>query len=688
MFKVNKQKKQTDLFNNWPNIPSFEERLSKLCRSSHRVAYFYEFPDNSTFRYRVYNMIQALESKKGFSASFFTNEDSERLNKVIEKTDVFVICRSRYTHNLNQAITKAKLMGKRVIFDIDDLVFDLSYMHLVLNTLDQELNHPSVWDTWAASFGRMFTTLSLCDEVITTNDFLANQIKKLVNKPTHVIPNFMNKEQVEFSETLYKSKISNNFSRDKFFHIGYFSGTPTHNKDFAVAADALYMLLEKYQNLKLIIVGFMDIKGPLLKYSNRIEKQPLQNFVELQYLMSKAEINIIPLQDNDFTNCKSELKYFEAGITGTLSVATPTFTYSNAIREGENGFLANSYEWYEKLTYVIDNFDDISKAVGEKAHNDSLSKYSWENQIDLIEKTLFSYNEESITPPIESVIGNDSDLTRNEKLLSCISLWENEGLEIGPLCTPIVKKTESNGKVSYIDFASKEELKEKYKNDPNVAVDDIVDVDYLWGERTLPELVDNKLFDYVIASHVIEHVPDMLGWLKEIGDVLYDNGVLSLAVPDKRYSFDIIREISSPGMIIEAHLLHKRRPSSREIFDHIALIKKVDIVKAWDGNLDIDNLKGYGNPNDAYNLALESINSEKYNDVHVNIFTPTSFLDLLEIFSNLELIDFAIKDFYNTVQYNLEFIITLERLPRNGLPEERLKQQLSSINWARSKIFK
>ena len=65
--------------------------------------------------------------------------------------------------------------------------------------------------------------------------------------------------------------------------------------------------------------------------------------MNLQRLIAEVEINISPLQNNLFTNCKSELKYFEAAIAGTITVATPTYAFSRAIVDGENGFLAKAY---------------------------------------------------------------------------------------------------------------------------------------------------------------------------------------------------------------------------------------------------------------------------------------------------------------------------------------------------------
>ena len=75
------------------------------------------------------------------------------------------------------------------------------------------------------------------------------------------------------------------------------------------------------------------LRAAAARVPERIEVCPLQDFVNLQRLIGEVEINIVPLQDNAFTNCKSELKYFEAAIVETVTVATPTYTFSR-VRSG------------------------------------------------------------------------------------------------------------------------------------------------------------------------------------------------------------------------------------------------------------------------------------------------------------------------------------------------------------------
>ena len=370
-----------------PWSTSFEQRLAEFSKGTCRVAYFYEKPDSSTFRYRAYNMIQALQASGDWiSAAYFSLSDIDRIEPVIRTANTLVICRMRYSAQLSHLITRAKDRGCRVLFDVDDLVFDPQYVHLVLDTLDAPIDEAGL-DLWFASIGRIGTTLRLCDGVIVTNEYLAERVRRFADREIHVIPNFLNREQTTLSERIFTAKKKDGFARSQQLHVGYFSGTPTHNKDFEIAAGAIARLMRRDPRITLRVVGHLELKSQLADFSSRIEFHPFQDFLNLQRLVGSTEINLVPLQDNLFTNCKSELKYFEAGIVGTVTIASPTFTYRSAINDGENGFLANNQDWDEKLSLLLEMMDNYP-TIAERAFEHSEQCYSWANQGPLIERAV------------------------------------------------------------------------------------------------------------------------------------------------------------------------------------------------------------------------------------------------------------------------------------------------------------
>ena len=139
------------------------------------------------------------------------------------------------------------------------------------------------------------------------------------------------------------------------------------------------------------VVGFFDPHPQLAALRDRIEVVPLQDFINLQRSIAEVEINIAPLQDNVFTNCKSELKFFEAAICGTLTLASPTFAFRKAIEHGRTGFLVAPHEWDDALHQTVTLVEDRVgyEAIAEAAFAQARGVYGWDIQAKTILRTVF-----------------------------------------------------------------------------------------------------------------------------------------------------------------------------------------------------------------------------------------------------------------------------------------------------------
>lgn len=368
-------------------------KLSRLHRNRHRCAWLYENPDTSTFRYRVLNMIEALEAEagRGIAAAWFSASELDELEHELEKLAVLVVARYRYSMRLHQIVMRARHLGVKVIFESDDLVFDPCFVPLITDTLAQDLSSPNMWDHWFAYVGRLHAASLLCDEGLTTNEFLGKRLaSSMSGKPVSVIPNFLNRRQQQYSQALLAAKRHSGWRRDGHVTIGYFSGSPTHRKDFAVAAPAIARLLKRDPGVRVRVAGYLDSTGPLQAFAERVEVLPHMDYVALQRAIAEVEINIAPLQDNTFTNCKSELKFFEAAIVGTWTIATPTYTFARAIDDGRTGRLAHAHQWDEALNEAVELARDSKSYVdrAELAAEQVQLRYGWDRWGDAIQNVV------------------------------------------------------------------------------------------------------------------------------------------------------------------------------------------------------------------------------------------------------------------------------------------------------------
>jgi SAM-dependent methyltransferase len=274
--------------------------------------------------------------------------------------------------------------------------------------------------------------------------------------------------------------------------------------------------------------------------------------------------------------------------------------------------------------------------------------------------------------------------------LAVIDVAQMSGLEIGPLASPRVRKDE--GRVRYVDHASAAELRQKYATNEGMRnrLDEIVDVDYVLGESTkISEAVAHDApFDYVIASHVIEHIPDPVSWMDDLTRVLRPGGILSLVVPDKRYCFDVNRSLTEISDLVDANLRLLRQPSYRQAYDFYAksIGGMVDPAEAWDG-ADYTSVvrQDFADPDVAALDACRRMQvSNEFVDVHCHVFTPGSFLGLVEKLARLGLMDYEVAAFFPTARYNFEFYVSLRLLDAHAYRDSLLRSQLASITRART----
>lgn len=267
-------------------------------------------------------------------------------------------------------------------------------------------------------------------------------------------------------------------------------------------------------------------------------------------------------------------------------------------------------------------------------------------------------------PPLPSP--PDNWRNRRETLLAGIDVAAALGLEFGPLTAPLVGRQE--GRVEYVDHATTAELRIKYADDRNVDVTRLIEVDHVLEEGRLPATVRGRAFDYIVAAHVFEHLPNPLGWLRECAEVLGANGVVGLTIPDKRFTFDRVRPQTTLADWIEADLLDRRLPSPRSVFEGALLTVPMPPGETWHRPPTAAELAGQGWGSLDWVLETARKATQDYFDIHCTIATPRSCLELLADTAELGLHPFRLAMFHDTAfgayEFNVQLGLGADRGPR------------------------
>lgn len=199
---------------------------------------------------------------------------------------------------------------------------------------------------------------------------------------------------------------------------------------------------------------------------------------------------------------------------------------------------------------------------------------------------------------------------------------KGDGIEIGALHLPLA--VPAKARVKYVDRLPLAELRAQYpelKRYPLVVPDIIDDGEKLAGVVTGSQ-------DFVIANHFLEHCEDPVRAIENFLRVVRDGGMIYLAVPDKRYTFDNRRAITP----LEHVLADYREGPGRSREEHF---------RQWRSLVD----EKFGNDKDR---RPNQMKSESYS-IHYHVWT---YLEVLELLAHLK--------------KELHFSLEIEEMVRGG----------------------
>ncbi|MBQ8131503.1 MAG: glycosyltransferase, partial [Bacilli bacterium] len=275
-------------------------------------------------RYRVDHQIEQLMSSGVYAEKvFYENLTMDQLKYFRS----FVFFRCPITDTVREFIKLAKANNKTVFFDIDDLVIDKKYTDTIDFVSKMNKEDKALYDDGVE---RMQETLKLCDYAITTTERLQ---KELLNytKEVYINRNVASERMVEISKNAYKNRKPHDG-----IVMGYLSGSITHNPDMELIRPVIAKIMKKYDNVKLKLVGEIDIPEELKEFQDRIIFEPFMDWEKLPKVIASLDINLAPLEESIFNEAKSENKWVEAALVHVVTVASDVGAFQHEIKNGED----------------------------------------------------------------------------------------------------------------------------------------------------------------------------------------------------------------------------------------------------------------------------------------------------------------------------------------------------------------
>ncbi len=330
--------------------------------------------------YRAHNQAEEF-NLHGLKTSVML-QDNPLLPYYADKYKIFIFHRTIVTPTIAKLIENIKKQNKEIIFETDDLVFDVKH----IQGTDLYKNKMTYFEKkqYEKGVGEEIIKDSYVKVCSTTTTYLA-KILEGYGKKVFINKNKIDNHELEIAEKILNNKkelssLSSLSLAPDAVSIGYFSGTASHNRDFATITDALVEIMKKYPQVKLLLAGPLDVENQLNKFKGRIIHLPFVSRDKYFGNVYKADIALAPLEIGvPYCEAKSELKFFEAGILKIPTVAVANQTFKEAIEDGVDGFLAGTTnEWIFKLEKLITD-EKLRQEMGEKAYAKVMAEYTNRN---------------------------------------------------------------------------------------------------------------------------------------------------------------------------------------------------------------------------------------------------------------------------------------------------------------------
>ncbi|MFQ5752660.1 MAG: hypothetical protein ACE5HI_11740 [bacterium] len=295
--------------------------------------------------YRLEYPGKLLNQRQHIKVTQFAKFDAQTYHSVVNQADILIVQRLPMSSGARKMFTHLNKLGKLIIFEIDD---DL--MHLDPNSYFAKQAPPDygirIKNSILASQAVQCSTLTLADEISKFHPevtVLENQLERV---PAFVDKRFNNRPTI----------------------IGYAAGEH-HWLDWKTIQDAYNQVISELESsgyhLETWIIGdktiFESINSKNKKFFPLLSRQ---RYLALLKLM---DISIMPLADNEFNRCKSDVKFLESAAASAVVLASKV-VYSNPIKHKQTGLLfSNGNEFKQYLKELVFN-PELINILANNAH--------------------------------------------------------------------------------------------------------------------------------------------------------------------------------------------------------------------------------------------------------------------------------------------------------------------------------
>lgn len=248
---------------------------------------------------------------------------------------------------------------------------------------------------------QLLKNMSYFDIITSPSIDLINTYGNLIESAGYKLPKF--KFQPNLMSNDCYSDVSINKPRPQKLQMGIMLN-PTQYMDIAPMRKVLLDVNKKYADkVDIVLFGWDATKKPSGNALQGVKYTYVKPVAVMEYFKTLANLHldfaIMPLQDNEFNQCKSYHKLLQYSQIGVPAVVSNVKPYTDLLsKEGESIYANGNIpavkcnndpdQWFEKIEFMINN-EGARKMMGEKANIAVQETYTWHKNTAILTDKIF-----------------------------------------------------------------------------------------------------------------------------------------------------------------------------------------------------------------------------------------------------------------------------------------------------------
>jgi glycosyltransferase involved in cell wall biosynthesis len=286
--------------------------------------------------------------------------------------DALSLCRASWMPEAWQKgtsfVARQHRAGRKVFYDCDDDLFTPFSDEHQRGRIPQPGEPPTRTDAeLEAERQSARWMLAHADGVTVSTQYLASVVRRFTDAPVEVVPNAIDAEWFLTRQRGVPRPVPG-------LTIGWAGGNRP-DADFAEMAVAWGRIARRSPEVTFLVVGH---QSPLLHEhvpQERVVRLPWREPNEYPAALVGIDIACCPLAERPFNRAKTPIKVWEAGLSGSAVVASPT-VYKASLDGGRTGFLAETADAWEEAIAILLRDEGIRRRMAQELKRDVLARCS------------------------------------------------------------------------------------------------------------------------------------------------------------------------------------------------------------------------------------------------------------------------------------------------------------------------